>query len=529
MINLISQNYIALFLIIALGIIVGHVKIKGISLDVSAVIFVALIFGHYGVIIPDDFSKIGIVLFIFTIGIQAGPGFFESFRRHGRQFIATAVLLIAGGAAFTVLLAFVFHLDFNIAVGLYNGALTSTPGLAAAIDSTNSPLASIGYGVAYPFGVIGVILFVRLLPKVMKVNLEKAAADFQQQIFADSPQIANENYIVENPNLDGKTIEELNLRTMTGASISRVMHDNVAVTPTPKTKIYLGDLVKAVGAKDALENLMLLVGKKSGQRIPLSKGYEVQWVLVTNKAIVNRSLSKLNLMANYNATVTRIRRSGIDISPNSRSLLRFGDKLMIACDRENMNQVTQLLGNNVKKLSETDFLPIALGIVIGVLLGQVSIPIFNLFTFRLGLTGGVLTAALILSRIGKTGPIVWTMSGSANQLLRTLGLLFFLSAVGTNAGARLADTFAQFGPKLFLVGALLTLLPMMIGTFVGLAVFKINFLTLLGILTGGMTSTPGLAAVDPMSECNAPHIAYATVYPVALVAIIICTQIIARL
>jgi putative transport protein len=529
MIQAFSQNHAALFLIIAVGILAGHIKIKGISLDASAVIFVALIFGHFGVMIPSEFSKIGIVLFIFTIGIQAGPGFFESFKSNGIKYIITAIVVVVSGALLTIVFASIFNIDYKIAVGLYNGALTSTPGLAAAIESTDSPLASIGYGIAYPFGVIGVILFVRLLPRIMHVDLKEAESDYKRQIRADSPKISNANFIVENMNIDGKAIGELNLRKITGASISRVMKNDVAVTPSPETVIYSGDLVKAVGTQEALGNFQMFVGKKSNKKIPLSHGHDVQWVLVTNKNIVNRSLAQLNLMANYNATVTRIRRSGIEISPRSQSQLRLGDKLMIACDKENMTQVIRLLGNNDKKLSETDFLPIALGIVLGIVVGELPISIFGYFSFKLGLTGGVLTVALILSRIGKTGPIVWTMSGPANQLLRTLGLFFFLSAVGTNAGAHLVETFVEFGPKIFLVGVLFTLVPMVIATFVGLYFFKINFLILLGILTGGMTSTPGLAAVDPMCECNAPHVAYATVYPVALVCIIICSQIIGRL
>jgi len=528
MLDILAKNYVALFLIIAVGMMVGHVKIKGLSLDVSAVIFVALIFGHFGILVPAEFSKIGIVLFIFTIGIQAGPAFFESFKSTGITLIFTATLAVLSGALLAVLLAPVFKVDYHIAVGLLNGALTSTPGLAAAIESTNSPLASIGYGVAYPFGVIGVILFVRLLPRLLRIDVAAAAQAYEQKIRADLPRIANANYIVENPNVDGKSIGELNLRRITGASISRVMHGEAAVTPTPKTVIYLGDLVKAVGSEEALHNFELLVGKKSSRRIPLGKGYEVQWVMVTNKAVVNRSLAELNLLANYNATVTRIRRSGIDIVPRPQSQLHLGDKLMIACDKENMSHVVRLLGNDDKKLSETDFLPVALGIVLGAFIGEVPINLFGLISFKLGLTGGVLASALILSRIGKTGPVIWTMSGSANQLLRTLGLLFFLSAVGTNAGASMMATFQQFGPRLFLFGAILTLVPMIVGALAGFF-FRLNILTLLGVLTGGMTSTPGLAAVDPMSDCNAPQVAYATVYPAALVCIIIISQIIGRL
>ena len=527
--ELLSQGYFALFVIVTIGMIIGHLKIKGFSLDVSAVIFIALIFGHFDIVIPVDFRKIGLVLFIFTIGIQAGPGFFDSFRKHGAQLVITVLALVVSGAILTILLGKIFGIDNKIAVGLLSGALTSTPGLAAAIEASKSSLASIGYGIAYPFGVIGVILFVRLLPRILQVNLIQESIDYDRESRTSHPEISNQNFKVDNINIDGKSIGELYVRTMTGATISRIMHDNLTVTPNPNTVLHLGDFIKAVGTQAALERIELLIGKTTQKEIPLRKGYDVQWVMVTNKRVVNKTLAQLNLLVNYNASVTRIRRSGIDITPLPQSYIRFGDKLMIASDSENMAQVIELLGNEDKRLSETDFLPIALGIVLGVLLGKIRIPIIGGFSFSLGLTGGVLAAALILSRIGKTGPIIWTMSGSANQLLRTLGLLFFLAVVGTEAGSQLTETFVQFGPKLILIGAAITMFPMFVGTVIGRYIFKINFLTILGIITGGMTSTPGLAAIDTMSDSNAPHVAYASVYPVALVCIIIFSQIISRL
>ena len=527
--TLLHSSYFILFLIVAIGIIIGHIQVRGISLDVSAVIFVALIFGHYGYRVPADFQNIGLLLFIFTIGISAGPGFFASFQRRGFQLILTTLVIVVTGAAVTIALSWAFDVDFRMASGLFTGALTSTPGLAAAIEAADSPLASIGYGIAYPFGVIGVILFVRLMPRLLHADLKKAAHDYAAEAFVAFPEILNRNFVVENANLDGKAIGELDIRTMTGATISRVMHGQTAVTPSPRTLLHLGDLVKAVGTEDALEKSRLLIGPETGREIPLSKGYDVQWVLVTNKAVVGQSLAALHMHTNYNANITRIRRADIDIAPRRTSILRFGDKLLVACDSENMTQVVKLLGNDNKRLSETDFLPIALGIVSGVLLGRVHIPLPGGMDFNLGLTGGVLAAALILSRIGKTGPIIWSLSGTANQVLRQLGLLFFLAAVGTEAGAHISEAVSQYGPSIILIGAAITLISMIIGILVGCRLFRVNLLTLLGTLTGAMTSTPGLGALNPLTDCNAPAVAYATVYPVALVLTIICAQIISIL
>ncbi len=526
---LLSESYFALFLIIALGILFGHIKIKGISLDISAVIFVALVMGYFGIIVPQDFNKIGVLLFIFTIGIQAGPGFFESFQKQGLKIILTVVAMMISATLIAIALVNIYGIDYKIGVGLLTGALTSTPGLAAAIESAGSPIASIGYGVAYPFGVLGVILFVRLLPKAIKVDIHQAVLDHNKEAYSQYPKIFNANFLVENVNVNGKTLREMQVKTMTGATISRVMHKDEAITPVAETVLYTGDMIKAVGSEKDLERIKILIGSKTEDEMPLGKGYDVQWILITNKKVVGKSLGELNLLRNYNANVTRIRRSGIDISPSPNNQLRMGDKLMIASDQGNMKNIIKLLGNNASKLSETDFLPIAVGIVLGILIGKLRIPLYGTTSFSLGLTGGVLTVAILLSKLGRTGPIVWSMSGTANQLLRTLGLLFFLAAVGTEAGSHITESYKQYGISLFIVGAIITLVPLVIGTFIGRFLFKINFLTLLGALTGGMTSTPGLAAIDPMTDCDAPQIAYATVYPIALVIIIICAQIMGRL
>ena len=523
--ELLSNSYFALFLIVTIGFILGRIKIFGLSLDVSAVIFVALVLGHYGVIIPSDFQNLGLVLFIFTIGIQAGPGFFESFKKEGRQLALFATLLILLSGIITVIGITFFSIDKNIAVGLFTGALTSTPGLAAAIDYTNSPLASIGYGVAYPFGVIGVILFIRFLPKILKISLQKSEEDYNSKMKEEFPEILRRNFVVENENIFDKSIGDLRIRFMTKAVISRVVHNNIAAAPTPQTILYKGDLVKAVGTKEALQSVELLIGRPTEEEIPLDPSYDVRTVLLTNKEVVNKTIGQINLLHTYNATITRIRRSGIDISPTPNSKLLFGDKLIVASSKANMEIVSRIFGNDSKRLSDTDILPVALGIILGVLVGKINIAMGS-FTFALGLTGGVLMVALVLSKIGKTGPVLWTMSGAANQLLRQFGLILFLAAVGTDAGSSIVETFQKYGAQLFIFGAAITIFPMIVAALAGKYIFKMNILTLIGGISGSMTSTPGLAAADSMTETNAHSIAYATVYPVAIVLLIVIVQII---
>ena len=397
--DLLNSSYFALFLIVALGFMLGRIKIKGLSLDVSAVIFIALLFGHFGVIIPKELGNFGLVLFIFTIGIQAGPGFFDSFRA---------------------------------------------------------------------------LICIRLRP-------------------------------------------------------SRHKHGEQISIPTAHTVLRENDYIQAVGSDEALNQLATLVGEREEGELPLSHTQEIESLLLTKKDMINKQLGDLNLMKNFGCTVTRVRRSGIDLAPSPDLALKFGDKLTVVGEKEGLKGLARLLGNNAKKLSDTDFFPIAMGIVLGVLFGKLNISFPGGLSFSPGLTGGILIVALFLSAIGKTGPVIWSMSGPANQLLRQLGLLLFLAEVGTSAGKNLVATFQESGWLLFGVGAAITLVPMLIAVIVGRMVFKISILDLLGTITGGMTSTPGLAAADSMTDSNIPSVAYATVYPIAMVFLILSIQIIATM
>ncbi len=522
--DFIHEGYFVLFVIITLGMVIGNIKVKGFSLDSSAVIFVALLLGHLGFTVPAEFQTLGLLLFIFTIGIQAGPGFFDSFLKNGRALILLSVALIGMASAMVVVAKYLFDVPTALAIGLLNGALTSTPGLAAAFDATQSPLTAVGYGIAYPVGVVGVILFMQIFPKLLKVDFIKEESDYAAQLREEHPSLSSCVLKVTNANIHGKSLKELNIRSMTQGVISRVKHQGEIFTPNADTQLFTDDVIKAVGSPEAINRLQILIGVPVNEDLTFDDRYLVNWLLVTNKEVVNKSIRELNLTA-LNATITRIRRSGIDLPPKPHSRLRFGDKLLISGSSDEMKQVRRLLGNDEKRLSETNFLPISLGIVIGVLVGSISIPIFGWFNFSLGLTGGVLATALVLSNIGKTGTILWSMSGSANQLLRKLGMLLFMATVGTNAGSELAAILHSEGLQLIVIGLLITFIPMLVAGLLGKYVFKMNFITLLGVIAGAMTSTPGLAAVDGKTNSDAASLGYATVYPAALVLMIIVSQL----
>ncbi|GAB2760172.1 aspartate:alanine exchanger family transporter [Salinimicrobium soli] len=532
LLDFLSIDYVALFIIIGIGISMGKISYKGLSLDSSAVIFVAMFYGYImfsqGVefSLPGIIQQTGLLLFIFTIGMQAGPTFFDVYKSQGTKLISLAFLTVVVGAITTFVLATIFEVDYRVAVGLFSGALTSTPGLAAAIEATGSYLASIGYGIAYPFGVIGVILFVKLAPKLFAANFAKEEKMYEEQTQIKVPEVTHKNFIITNDNADGKTIGELHIRMMTKANISRVMRSNeTSIPPAADLVLRKGDLVRAVGTKEALEKVELLLGHPTDIDIPESGMFEIKWYVISKRNVVNRTLGELSLRENYKATVTRIRRAGIDLPARPSVKLRFGDRLLISSTKGNVNGLSLLFGNSMKEVQTTSFLPVALGIVIGLILGGIEIPLFGGTRFSLGITGGVLLAALVLSRIGKTGPILWNLPGTGNQILRQFGLLLFLIPVGLAAGSHLGPTIQEYGLSLFAIGAAITLIPMIIVVLIARVFLKINFLSVLGALTGGMTSTPGLSAVDSMTSSEGPQVAYATVYPFALVAIIIFTQI----
>ncbi len=524
---LLNSTVFVLFVIIAIGFVVGRISIKGINLDVSAVIFVALLFGHYGVHIPDALGTFGMVLFIFSIGIQAGPGFFSTFKSKGKTLAVLSTILVASAAAITWVLSYAFNFDMAQATGLLTGALTSTPGLATAKEVAGND-AAIAYSIAYPFGVIGVILFVKLLPSILRVDIKAEEKKLAKSVKMAYPEAKSGAFLVTNELIVGRTLMELSLRSMTGAILSRIVRDERSFIPTANDVLMVGDRVKAVGSTEALIKLERLIGEPLEGELPFIDDLVLETTLVTAKPLVGKPIMSLNMQQNFGCNITRVRRAGVDLVPDPMLKLRFGDKLSVVGPKSTMPEVHKLIGNQKSKISDTDFFPIALGIVLGVLLGNISLGFGN-FTFTFGLTGGVLLTALLLSSIGKTGRVIWTMSSSANQLLRQLGLLLFLANVGTSAGSTLVVTFMESGWSMFIAGALITVIPMVVTVMVARYFMKINLLELLGTLTGGMTSTPGLAAADSMCSSSAISVAYATVYPVAMVLLIILTQVVAML
>ncbi|NCA80862.1 MAG: transporter, partial [Sphingobacteriia bacterium] len=441
-----------------------------------------------------------------------------------------ALVIISVGLIISLLSIYFFDVNVPLMTGIFNGALTSTPGLAAAIEATNSPNAAIGYGIAYPIGVIAVVLFITLLPKVLKIDIKKAELDYEKSMKSSHPIIVTKHFLVSHSEVVNKPFVELKKHKPSIHCIAVNIHRaGKTIIPSKNVVLQIGDVLTVIGREDEMIEVEKYIGVETRQAPKRAGIQDVQWLLVTNKTVINKTIQSLNLFENFNASIAILRRSGIDIAPDPKTHLRFGDRLLVAADKSTMKNVAQFIGNDTKKLSGTDFLPITLGIIIGIMIGSITFEFTSSFNFSLGITGGVLISAIVLSGIGKTGPIIWTMSSNANFLLRELGLLMFLTAVGCNAGSNIVETIDKQGFLLLIIGAFITIAPLFVGWWVGTKLLKINPLALLGLITGGMTSTPGLGAAAKHSDTNIPQIAYATIYPFALVIMILFSKLIAYL
>ena len=530
--NPLLSSSLALFLVITLGLLLGKVRFRGLSLDNAAVIFVGLVFGHFGIVIPEIFQTLGLVFFVFSVGMQSGPGFLASFGKSGLRMILPTALMIVTSVIVMLALASLFHIDLKLALGLLTGARSSNSALAVGVQSTASNLPSLGHSLAYPLGVLGILLFVRFLPTLLRADLVREERDYQAQLLLENPPLVTRTYLVDNPNVVGKTLDSLHFGRLTGVNLSRILQRGEIKVPSPELVLDRGDLVKAVGLEKDLENVSLLLGPETRADhfvdIPQDEKNDAQWMTVTNKALVNLPLNRLGLLETHGATVTRLQRNGIEISPQGTTVLRYADRIMVVAGKVRIGAVRELVGD-AKRGIDKDFLPLFLIILLGLAAGSIVIPVTPTFPFSLGMTGGVLIASLILSAIGKTGPVLWAISESSNRFVRTLGLLLFLAAVGTNAGSQIVGILSDRGLSLIVTALSISLIPLALMTIVCRLFLKMNILTLMGLISGATTCSPALGVVNSLTTSNLPNVAYATVFPFALIFMMVCAQLIAAL
>lgn len=526
--SLLSEPIILLLTIIVFGELIGLVEYRHFSLGSSAIIFVAVAFGAMGYTLPSDLQTLGLVFFIYSIGLQAGPGFVSSFKKNGLRMSLGAILVVFMGFLTTIIVSLIFGFDGSQAAGIFAGSLTSTPGLAVAAEMTEGTGAAAAYSVTYTFGVVGMVLFIRLIPLFSKIDV-RAEEKYEEDIIRSSKSPVTFMHIeVTNSNLFHHRMKDLDIERMGSVNITRLLRKDShrPELVTSDTVLQKGDRLRVVGSEEDLERVVMYMGKKVRANLDFNSVLDAKRIIISQSRIIGETPESLNIKNVYNAHISRITRNDMDIPVTSHTRFNMGDVLTIVGQKEALDNVAKLLGNDISATYATRAISILSGIFIGFLLGKIPVTIPFVGVLTLGTSGGVLLSGLILGYLKKTGPFLWEIPSTANAFIRELGLFFFLSAVGTSSGSTILHTLQSSGIKLFLSGIIVTLTPLLVVYFAGPFLFRLRFLRLLGVLTGGMTSTPGLAATNSLSSTRFAASAYATVYPVALVAMIVFTRLI---
>jgi putative transport protein len=519
-----SQPLMTLLVVISLGYFIGQIKIKGFSLESSAILFVALAAGHFGLKIPDIFKSLGLALFIYSIGLQAGPKIPILFKKEGMGLNLLAFLVVALGALLTAVGIFFFNFGRDISIGIFAGALTSTPGLATAYEATQTGTTSIGYGIAYPVGVIGVILFIKFLPLLLKTNIPESEKKEQDTLDREQPQVINQLIEISNPNVYGKSIKALKFRALSDCVISRLVSGDKVEVPDGNTVLQEGDIVRVVGREENIEGAVLFLGHSTDKKIPTGH-LDIKRFVVTNKKLVGKKIKDLKIRMRYEANITRVGRFGLELIATPDLELHWGDRVSVVSEIRFMDALKHYFGDDIKKAEEGNVFSVILGIMIGISIGLIPVSIGKFFSIKLGLTGGILMAGLILSNRKRLGPIVWRVPFNIINFMREMGLIFFLAAVGTKAGESFLAVIRENGLPMLLWSAVITTVPMFTVLFLSLKKFHLNLFQLFGLLPGSMTSTPGFATATTITSSPTPAAIYATVYPVAMIAMIIWVKI----
>ena len=529
-----------LALVAAAGIVLGSVQVFGISLGIAGVLFSGLVFGHFGLSINThimEFTReFGLILFVYSIGIQVGPGFIASLRREGLPLNLMAAGVVLLGAVITVLISRFAGVELPAAVGMFSGATTNTPSLAAAQSALSElpgyteemgKLPGLGYAVAYPFGVIGIIITMLFTRAVFRIDRRREAELHAQRQAAGASRLARMNIEITNTNLENMAVADLPLLEKADMVVSRVLHDGKTTVAAPDTRLHVGDVMLAVGTPDELEDLRVLAGRESSSDLTSIPGsITSRHFIVTNKKVLGKRVNELGLVEKAGVRITRVRRGDVELAAAGALRLQFGDSLLVVGTEESLAGAEKILGNSVKKLNHPEVIPLFIGIVLGVMLGSLPIHVPGMpAAVKLGLAGGPLVIAIVLSRIGRIGPLVWHMPVSANLMLRELGIVLFLACVGLKAGDRFVATLLEGdGFYWMALATLITLTPVMLAALIGRIFLKLNYMTLCGLLSGGMTDPPALAFACSMNESDAPMVSYATVYPLTMILRVLCAQ-----
>ena len=538
-----------LALVAVVGLFIGNVKFRGIGLGIGGVLFGGIIVGHFvsqaGMTLSSDMlhviQEFGLILFVYTIGIQVGPGFFASLRVSGLRLNLFAVLIVIIGGLVTAILHKLFDIPLPVVLGIFSGAVTNTPAMGAGqqiLRDLGTPMEMVdqmgmSYAMAYPFGICGILFTMWMLRVIFRVNVETEAQQHESSRTNGGALIKTINIRVENPNLHDLAIKDVPILNGDKIICSRLKREETLKVPSPDTIIQLGDLLHLVGQPADLHNAQLVIGQEVDTSLS-TKGTDlrVERVVVTNENVLGKRIRDLHFKERYDVVISRLNRAGVELVASGDISLQFGDILNLVGRPSAIDAVANVLGNAQQKLQQVQMLPVFIGIGLGVLLG--SIPVFVPgfpAALKLGLAGGPLIMALILGRIGSIGKLYWFMPPSANLALRELGIVLFLSVVGLKSGGDFVNTLVN-GEGLSWIGygALITAVPLITVGILARMLAKMNYLTMCGMLAGSMTDPPALAFANNLHPTSgAAALSYATVYPLVMFLRIITPQLLAVL
>lgn len=538
----VSHSLFILSLVISLGLILGKVKVRNVSLGMTWVLIIGIVFGYFNLNLDARLlhflRELGLVIFVYSIGLQVGPSFFSSFKKGGLSLNMFVLLTIALSLVVTVVIYFASGTSMAAMSGILSGAVTNTPGLGAAqqtfftLHGVDAPEIATGYAVAYPMGVIGVILSFILLRYILRIkptNEEQQAESGLGQL--ERLTVRTVTMEVSNERIGGKTVKELREIVNRHFVISRIIEtgtDQQNAQVIGSTEIHLGDKLLVVAAPKDIEAITALIGRQIDMDwSAYEKEYISRRVLVTKPGINGKTLAQLDLAGNFNVTVTRVNRSGVDLVAHPHLRLQLGDRLTVVGSELNIGHASKVLGNSLRRLNVPNLIPIFIGIALGCLVANIPFVIPGIpVPVRLGLAGGPFLVALLIGYFGPRYHLVTYTTISANMMLRELGMVTFLACVGLGAGHDFFNTIVTHDGLMWIVyGLLITMLPILIGGIIGRYGFHLNYYTLMGVLSGANTNPPALDFANTTTMSDTPAVAYATVYPFAMFLRIILIQI----
>lgn len=531
------HELLLLFLVIVFGLVLARIKIAGVKLGLSGVLFSGLFISAWlsppgeQLRLAPELKEFGLTLFVYCVGLSSAPGFFSAFRQNGLKLNLAIAIALAAAAGIALAGGRLLGLDGGLIAGLFCGSLTNTPALGAvteALAGTDGAHAAVlGYSICYPFGVIGALLLFRFFAQANAKTLQEEQSRAEQ---ATRPKIVSASCLVTHQAVDGQCIGELRIHEKLGVIVSRVSRRDEILVPNKYTALNIGDVLTLVGEEKKLAGAIEFLGEASNTQLDTSRQQvDMRRILVSKQKFAGRKLRDLAIEERFNAQVTRLRRADLDIVPSPDIVLEIGDRLRVVAPRENLPEVAKYFGDSERELAALDFVAVALGIFLGLLLGRISLPLLGA-EISLGTAGGPLVAALVLGRLGRTGPISWSMPYEANTTLRELGLLVFLAGVGVSAGGQITQVMNQSGLYVFLLGAAVTLSATLISLMLLRKWARAGVIESMGVASGMQTQPATLAAAYELGgKTEMTYVAYAIVYPVGMIGKILLAQVLALL